>query len=298
MKVCILMSTYNGEKYIEEQLKSIFEQTIWNDCVLIIRDDGSIDNTKQILNKYSSNKKISIIFGENLGYAGSFAKLLEIAPDADYYCYSDQDDYWYPNKLERGISFLEKEDKNIPLMYFADCDYTDKNLNITGKRILDYENFSFEKSLFDCWALGFTQIINKKLRNMQIQASNRVIHDHFSEILSIAFGKQIHDIWSCAKYRRHENTVTTSRNQVLKNKIVLLKKVFTKNGLKNSKEFSALNDIYGLMLPEKQRNMIYSLSKDKRQIKDTIRLTFYKGRFKNKLSKEILLRFLFLINKI
>lgn len=298
MKVCILMSTYNGEKYIEEQIQSIFNQTIWQDCFLYIRDDGSKDDTRNILKKYEKLPNVKVEYGKNLGYAASFAKLLETAPESEFYSYSDQDDYWYSNKLERGIAFLEKENKNIPLMYFANCDYTDKYLNIIGKRTLNITSFTFEKALFDCWALGFTQIINKKLRDLQVLAKDKAVHDHFSEMLALAFGKQIYDTFSCAKYRRHENTITTTRNNTLKIKRELIKKLLTKNGLKNVKEYSALNENYNFLFTDKQKKLISALSKEKKNIHEKMTLIFYRGRFKNEVSKEILLRFLFLIDKI
>lgn len=298
MKICILLSTYNGEKYLEEQLESILKQTIWNDCFLYIRDDGSNDNTCKILRKYEHISNIKIEYGNNLGYTGSFATLLKKAPEADYYSFSDQDDYWYPKKLERGISFLKDEDQKIPLLYFSDCDYADKDLNITGKRSLEYKDFTFEKSLFDCWALGFTEIINSSLRELQLKAGTKIGHDHFAEILSMAFGKQIYDKKACAKYRRHENTITTARNERLKIIKELIKKLFSKNGLKYNIAFNTLINNYSEMLNREQKKLLSTLNKENRSLKDKCYLVFYKKRFKEKLLKDFFIRLLFLFDKI
>ena len=104
-KIQILMSVYNGEKYLETQIKSILSQ----DCerkniakvTLLIRDDGSSDNTHEILNKYSKLYPDSIRWykGENIGVINSFFDLVEHSDEVDYYAFSDQDDYWLPDKL-------------------------------------------------------------------------------------------------------------------------------------------------------------------------------------------------------
>ena len=93
-KILILMSTYNGEKYLSEQLNSLLLQENVN-IKILIRDDGSTDNTHKILNFYSSNyPNISWYTGENKGPALSFMDLLFNAPESDYYAFCDQDDVW------------------------------------------------------------------------------------------------------------------------------------------------------------------------------------------------------------
>jgi glycosyltransferase involved in cell wall biosynthesis len=102
--VTVLMSTYNGEKYVEQQIDSILSQQDV-DIKLLVRDDGSTDATLSILNKYGD--RINIIRGENLGYAKSFWTLLRIARGTEYYAFSDQDDIWLPEKLFRSIASIE-----------------------------------------------------------------------------------------------------------------------------------------------------------------------------------------------
>ena len=95
MKIAVLMSTYNGQKYLDEQLMSIADQTFSKMMTLYIRDDGSTDNTLKIIEKWK--KKIDIVFfqGENVGPARSFWKLLMNSEiQADYYAFCDQDDIW------------------------------------------------------------------------------------------------------------------------------------------------------------------------------------------------------------
>ena len=124
------MSTYNGEKYLREQIDSILEQ----DCErfgkaeikLLVRDDGSKDTTLDILKEYADNypDKIQYYQGENAGVIKSFFELIQKADDtADYYALADQDDYWMPGKLSAGIDKIEDMRSNV----------TDKKFKLTIK---------------------------------------------------------------------------------------------------------------------------------------------------------------------
>ena len=106
-KIAVLMSTYNGEKYIEQQIKSILAQENV-DVTLYIRDDGSFDNTVYCIKKFQ-DKNINIIIGDNKGPCNSFLELVNLVDDTyDYYAFSDQDDVWLPQKLKKSIDLIEK----------------------------------------------------------------------------------------------------------------------------------------------------------------------------------------------
>ena len=134
MRICVMLSSYNGEKYIKEQIDSILAQKIDGEMILLVRDDGSTDETKQILNEYRSKyNNISWYTGDNLKAAKSFWDLVNSAPDADYYAFCDQDDVWYPDKLVRAINALEKE--AIPALYASNVVVVDQNLNSIGNMV-------------------------------------------------------------------------------------------------------------------------------------------------------------------
>ena len=117
-KVNILMSTYNGEKFVAEQIESIQKQTFqdWN---LIIRDDGSKDETVQIVEHFASeDHRIKVIKSKNVGVIQSFYQLVK-ADSADFYFFADQDDYWLPEKLEIILAEAETHDNNVPTMYYT-----------------------------------------------------------------------------------------------------------------------------------------------------------------------------------
>ena len=111
--VQVLLSSYNGEKYIREQLDSILAQEGVN-IQLLIRDDGSTDGTNSILTEYEQRcDNISVIYGINVGVIQSFFLLLEQAGSYPYIALADQDDVWLKQKLKRAIEKIKKEENNI-----------------------------------------------------------------------------------------------------------------------------------------------------------------------------------------
>ena len=157
-KVAVLISTYNGEKYLKEQLDSILNQTYQN-IEIVIRDDGSNDSTRDIIREYQQKyANIELKEGTNIGFIKSFFKLLELA-NADYYAYCDQDDIWLENKIELAVNALNQADNTKPNMVFGNSDYYDENMNFIGKGE-EHKTFSFKNSLYECVAQGMTMTIN------------------------------------------------------------------------------------------------------------------------------------------
>ena len=119
IKVQILMSTYNGEKYIRKQLDSIMNQEI--PVSLYIRDDGSSDKTVDIIKEYESRyDNISHTEGKNIGVVKSFFELFkEASDDADYIALADQDDIWFTDKVRRAVKALLKNKHDKPLLYLS-----------------------------------------------------------------------------------------------------------------------------------------------------------------------------------
>ena len=135
IKVCVMMSTYNGEKYLEEQIMSILDQDI--QVHLYIRDDGSQDGTKGILKKYMNKENIFIRFSNNLGPQKSFINLIEwVGMGYDYYFFADQDDKWKPRKIKTAINFLTQNSYSLPKskLYFSNVIMTDNKLEKLNKK--------------------------------------------------------------------------------------------------------------------------------------------------------------------
>lgn len=207
----VLMSTYNGEKYLEEQLKSIFIQEGCNVHVLV-RDDGSTDHTIDILERYKKQYNLDYYTGENLQPARSFMHLVGKCGSADYYAFSDQDDIWKKDKLIRAISCIEKQDyqNEKPVAYCS---------NLTPA--IDAEHIIQEKLLKETIATEYTAILSRcsdifgctmvwncKLQgvlNILEPVSKLAMHDYWVALIASCYGAVLYDSESSILYRQHED---------------------------------------------------------------------------------------------
>lgn len=159
--ILVLMSTYNGEKYLRQQIDSILKQQDV-DVKLLVRDDGSTDGTLAILDEYKSKGLLDYYQGENLKPARSFMYLLQNAPASDYYAFADQDDVWLPEKLSVAINSLKGHEK-VPALYFCQTQLVDENLNKKDNVIIN-PYLTFEESLIYQFIGGCTMVMNDKVR--------------------------------------------------------------------------------------------------------------------------------------
>lgn len=217
-KVVILLATYNGEKYLREQLDSLLRQTYEN-IKIIIRDDGSKDNTISILEEYiAKDSRISFYTGPNLKAAGCFYDLLCNAEKADYYAFCDQDDVWERDKIEIAVRFLETANEEIPALYLSNLRIVDEELNYLGMRLnepmkTDYKYYCLTEFL----AVGCTQVFNLKAAEFvkkHIPDTN-IMHDAWMYMSCMFFGQILYDFDSHILYRQHSNNVVGYRTDKL-----------------------------------------------------------------------------------
>lgn len=207
-KVQILMSTYNGEKYLKEQIESILNQENV-EISLLIRDDGSTDETLNILEHLAKeNKNIHYYASQNIGVARSFMELVNKSNEADYYAFADQDDVWKPKKL---ISAIEKLESNIetPSLYISALEVVDEELNtIEIKKVSG--NHCFEGEMAKNFATGCTMVFNKKLCDIIKMYNPEYLIMHDSWITRVCYaigGNVVVDRNTYIKYRQHGNNV-------------------------------------------------------------------------------------------
>lgn len=210
MKVIVLLSSYNGENYIRQQLDSLLAQDL-QPYRIIIRDDGSNDGTIDILKEYCErHANISYYTGENLKPARSFFDLIRNSEEADYYALCDQDDVWFSDKLSRAVGLLEKENNDIPLLYCSKYTLTDKDLNPLDSNVSSLYNFSdFPHALIYHTAPGCTFVFNeaarKQILRYDVNKEYCVIHDAIIHKVVTLYGKMILDPESHMYYRQHGN---------------------------------------------------------------------------------------------
>lgn len=207
-KVQVLLSTYNGEKYIKEQIESILEQEEVQ-ISLLIRDDGSCDKTVEIVEKLiKENKNITFYQGRNIGPARSFMDLVTKSGEFDYYAFADQDDVWKSKKLISAIHML-KNKKDTPSLYMSALEIVDENLNLVEIKKVS-GNFCLEGELIKNFATGCTQVFNKKLCDIikSYNPSYLIMHDSWITRVCYAIGGNvIIDENAYIQYRQHVNNV-------------------------------------------------------------------------------------------
>ncbi len=209
-RVAVLMSTYNGEKYLREQMESLFGQE-GVDITICVRDDGSSDGTVAILREYAEANKIILYTGENLGCVQSFRELTRLAPHCDYYAFCDQDDVWLPKKLLNAVEVLEKEDDTIPLLYATSVTVVNEKLEQIVKNSCGYidENAPnrFQNALLNSNLNGCVQVFNNATREafLRVPPNCMIFHDYSINTIANGLGKMIYSRDSQILYRQHRN---------------------------------------------------------------------------------------------
>lgn len=219
-KVQVLMSTYNGEKYIAAQIESILNQTHLN-LHILIRDDGSTDATKAIICSFAEQypNRIKLIEAENAGVISSFLQLLDASDtNADYYCFSDQDDYWYEKKVERALQ--QMQEKNTPLLHCTSTNMTDDHLSSIGLWPSPWAKPpSFYNALLQNIAVGTTITLNKRARDLLVSrkadATLLLMHDWWAYLVVSAFGEVFFDPEPSILYRQHDHNVIGGNKSLL-----------------------------------------------------------------------------------
>lgn len=229
--VAILMCTYNGQAYLEEQINSFIAQTHQN-WTLYISDDGSTDGTLEQLDNYRDlidSQRIHIFSGPRKGFAENFMSLVR-NPDinADFYAFSDQDDIWFEDKLERSIRPLENLPAYQPALYCSRTRLIDETGKVTGYSPAFNQPPTFQNALIQSIAGANTMLLNSAARDLLNKipgAANIVAHDWFSYLLTTACGgKVIYDSEPTLDYRQHDANVIGA-NSSLKERLVRIGKL-------------------------------------------------------------------------
>lgn len=237
-KITVMLSTYNGAKYLEKQIDSILAQ---KDVYvsLYIRDDGSTDGTVQILKEYEKKGLLNYYIGENVGPALSFIDLLFHVPNtAQYYSFADQDDYWDSDKLKIAIDSI-KDHKEKPVMYDSAVNVVDIHLNKTGIVYGSKIQYNFLTQISRSNVIGCTIVINKKLFNYLIKyrPTNITMHDQWIAIVCKALeGYEMKDVKPRMLYRQHQANVIGYKNIFARFKYSSLSDINSNNRLKQAEE--------------------------------------------------------------
>ena len=252
-KIDILMATYNGEKYLSEQIDSIVGQTYqnWN---LLIRDDNSSDGTLQILEKYEKlDRRIKILRDNrgNLGIVKNFEELLKNS-ESELIMFSDQDDIWLENKLEVYLKTIEKVGLKNILIHSDAILFSEDKTNILKETFISKKAIrkGLKNVFFNYFVQGATILISQEIKNFILPFPEEVyLHDRYIHLISELFFERIFIKESLIYYRQHSNNQIGAKNTLKK---LLLKRYFDK------KDYELIKVIYN--------NYSNILSNDKKKL--------------------------------
>ncbi len=279
--VSIIICTYNGENYVKEQLESLLNQTYKNIEILII-DDLSTDNTIPIVKKIAQkNNNISIhTFKNNVGYIKNFERGIALA-NGELIALSDQDDWWFPTKIEKLVIQIGDYD-----LAYCDSSFVDENLKPLNNSFSTIKNMISGKNcipfLIDNCVSGHAMLFKKELFNLAKPFSKNIPHDWWLTFFATNNNGIIYINEPLIKYRHHQTNIiassskkkkrtrterlNTRRNRI--NEFANINLNQTNNNLKIStslnksyQSFSLSNNLKRLLIFYKNKNKLLAISK-------------------------------------
>lgn len=228
-KVCVVLSTYNGEKYIREQIDSVLAQS-YSNIELLVRDDGSRDATVDIVEEYCNrHNNVRMYKGDNLGVTLSFYDLLKNVPeDAEYIALCDQDDVWFVDKIEAAIKAIASI--NGPALYCEKPMLVDEKLKPLKDNIQRHRpKITFGNAIIENVCTGCTVVFNRALYDIinGKWPKHSLIHDWWIYQVAVCFGKVVYNETPHIYYRQHGgNQIGQDNNrlELMKHQISSLKK--------------------------------------------------------------------------
>lgn len=227
--ISVVLCTYNGEAYLNKQLDSILGQTYPIDEIIIV-DDCSTDATRNVLKQYQDEHgAIKLFFNDkNLGSNRSFKYAVSLANN-DYMALCDQDDIWYPNKVEKQMNAIIDSGYHLdekPIVVFHDLCLIDKNDTVTnasfwGLHKFNPYTFNFRKLLLFNIVTGCTCIINRSMKDEMMKSDMKdiIMHDYLIALIGYGFGNSIFINEPLMYYRSHNGTVTEKETISFANRI-------------------------------------------------------------------------------
>lgn len=203
----IVLSTFNGDAFLAQQLNSLYEQSYEN-VKILVRDDGSSDSTRDILARAHADAHIELLASNaNIGAAQSFFELLKHAATTTtkYVAFCDQDDVWRNDKISRAVAALSAAREGTAAMYCSRLEIVDADLASIGFTALP-DRIGFGNALVENVCIGCTIVLNRRAIELLSQSvpAEVLVHDWWCYLVLSCFGEIIFDTEATIKYRQHE----------------------------------------------------------------------------------------------
>lgn len=210
-KISVALCTYNGEKYIYDQVISIISQSKKVDEIVIC-DDGSIDKTLEIIQRIKLQNDFNInihVNDKQLGVTKNFEKCIKLC-SGNFIFFSDQDDIWEANKVERFMDFFDSKNAHV---FFSNANLISSKMEYANKKLINNDTIkkikisdsAFKMILKENYVTGATMAINKEIIKISEQIPEEWIHDEWLATLSFFIGNTLYIDDCLIQYRIHEN---------------------------------------------------------------------------------------------
>lgn len=303
-KVQVLLSAYNGEKYLRTQLDSLLAQNYRN-LEILVRDDGSTDGTCDILREYADKEALKYFKGPNAGVIGSFFELFHHAdPAAAFYALCDQDDKWMPDKISAAVRKLTEMQAHVsesqPVLYCSAQIIADENLKpIPDAVTRTVRKASFGNALVQNICTGCTAVFDRRLLSLLNRADPQqiIMHDWWIYLIGTCFGKVYYDQNAYIFYRQHgTNTFGAMRS---KKQLFLyrMKQLTGKRGKIYSLDREFLK-VFEDDIPDEKCRMVHELLHAQNSLPGRLRVAFDRRFFRQKKNDDLIFRLIILTGKL
>ncbi len=247
-EIAILLATYNGETYLEEQIDSLIHQT-FQDFKIYIHDDASTDNTVAVIEKCVKqfpDKIVSLEYGKTGGAAANFMSMIQRVSEP-YIMFCDQDDFWMPDKIEKScskIKSMEKASNGKPCLAFTDLYVVDDKLNVISDSFMKYSDINpyrtkYTHLLVQNVAPGCTMILNRALAELAVKCDNIdniIMHDWWIMLVAATYGELSYIDEPTIKYRQHmKNVVGAKKTSIVSKMAKIFRQIFDSSFFKKRK---------------------------------------------------------------
>lgn len=298
-QVTIIVSTYNGSKFLQQQLDTLYRQS-YNNIKILVRDDGSTDSTRAILDHECQQGRIDVLAGDiNLGPANSFFELLRQAAltNTDYVAFCDQDDIWGTEKIANAVNALSKS-TDCPALYCSRLELVDERLNTLANTFIP-RKLGFGNALVENIAVGCSTVINRQAIDLLVKniPNNIYMHDWWCYLVVACFGEVIFDATPAIKYRQHANNsvgAPTGWLSSLRRKI----RRFTKGRLWISEQIVVFLQLFGDTIPSPYRHTLDQFIEARSSYLKRIPLALSKNIWRQRWLDNAILRILIIMNRV
>ena len=234
-RLLVLLSAYNGRQHIEGQIRSIMDQVSSHEIDLRIRDDGSTDDTCDIIDRLIKEYpgRIELVKGDNIGFNASYFKLLYTAKGYDYYAISDQDDVFSPEKYEIAINILDSEDTSIPLLFSSVSYLVGDDMEPYGETRKKNKEFTLYNTIVQNICPGHNQVFNNALLDLLKKTEDPAriyVYDMWITNTAMLYGKIVFLNKPLTYYRQHSDNMMGTKSSNLGKLLVSFSRLMSGDG--------------------------------------------------------------------